>query len=75
LRLLWISCEDKDRLMNISRRLHTKLEEKKIPHIWHVDAGGHTWPVWKNDLYLFVPKLFRKQTDTQAPRGSSIAPT
>ena len=52
LRLLWISCGDQDRLMNISQRFHAALEEKNVPHVWHVDSGGHTWPVWKNDLYL-----------------------
>src|SRR5262245_33097294 len=52
LQVLWISCGDTDTLMNASKALHTSLEEKKVPHVWHVDSGGHTWPVWKNDLYL-----------------------
>jgi enterochelin esterase-like enzyme len=59
IRLLWVSCGDKDRLMDTSKTFHTALEEKKIPHLWHVDAGAHEWPVWKNDLYLFSQKLFR----------------
>jgi enterochelin esterase-like enzyme len=59
LRLLWLSCGDKDRLMDTSKSTHAALEEKKIPHIWHVDAGAHEWPVWKNDLYLLSQKLFR----------------
>jgi enterochelin esterase-like enzyme len=59
LRLLWVSCGDKDTLMNASKSFHTTLEEKKVPHIWHVDTGGHTWPVWKNDLYLLSQLLFR----------------
>jgi enterochelin esterase-like enzyme len=21
--------------------------------------GGHTWPVWREDLYLFAQKLFK----------------
>src|SRR5262249_6783530 len=53
LRLLWVSCGDKDRLMASSKALHAALEKSKVPHVWHVDSGGHTWPVWKNDLYLF----------------------
>lgn len=36
------------------------LEEQKIPHLWHVDAGSHAWPVWKNDLYLLSQKMFRE---------------
>jgi enterochelin esterase-like enzyme len=59
LKLLWVSCGDEDRLMGVSRRLHTALEEKQVPHVWHVDKGGHTWPVWKNDLYLLAQRLFR----------------
>jgi predicted peptidase len=61
LRLLWVSCGDKDGLMNISKSFHEALEAKKVPHVWHVDSGGHTWPVWKNDLYLFAQKLFREE--------------
>ena len=59
LRLLWVSCGDRDRLMDGNRRLHEALEEKKVPHVWHVDAGGHEFRVWKNDLYLLAPMLFK----------------
>jgi enterochelin esterase-like enzyme len=59
LRLLWVSCGDQDQLMGISKAFHTALEEMKVPHLWHVDSGGHEWPVWKNDLYLLAPMLFR----------------
>jgi enterochelin esterase-like enzyme len=58
-RLLWLSCGDEDRLMDASKSFHTSLEDKKIAHVWHVDSGGHTWPVWKNDLYLLSQMLFR----------------
>jgi enterochelin esterase-like enzyme len=62
LRLLWISCGDKDQLaFKSSESLHNTLAEKNIPHVWHVDAGGHTWPVWKNDLYLIAQRLFREK--------------
>jgi enterochelin esterase-like enzyme len=61
LRLLWISCGDQDKLMKNSEAFHTALEAKKIAHVWHVDTGGHTWPVWKNDLYLFSQMLFREE--------------
>jgi enterochelin esterase-like enzyme len=59
LRLLWISCGDQDRLMDGSRAFHTSLDERKVPHVWHVDSGAHEWPVWKNDLYLLSQMLFR----------------
>jgi enterochelin esterase-like enzyme len=58
-RLLWVSCGRSDRLLDSNKSFHAVLEEKKIPHIWHLEPGGHTWPVWKNDLYLVSQKLFR----------------
>jgi enterochelin esterase-like enzyme len=61
LRLLWVSCGDADRLMDGSKALHDSLDQKKVPHVWHVDTGGHTWPVWKNDLYLMSQMLFRDE--------------
>ncbi|MFO0967298.1 MAG: alpha/beta hydrolase-fold protein [Gemmataceae bacterium] len=59
LRLLWVSCGDTDKLMKGSEAFHQSLEKLKVPHIWHIDSGGHTWPVWKNDLYLISQRLFR----------------
>ncbi len=59
LRLVWLSCGDQDRLMDASKSLRSTLEEKKVPHVWHVDSGGHEWPVWKNDLYLLSQMLFQ----------------
>jgi enterochelin esterase-like enzyme len=59
LRLLWLSCGDEDRLMEANKNFHSSLEQKNVPHLWHVDSGAHTWPVWKNDLYLLAQRLFR----------------
>jgi enterochelin esterase-like enzyme len=59
LRLLWVSCGDEDRLMDTNKSFHTSLEQKNVSHLWHIDSGAHTWPVWKNDLYLLAPRLFR----------------
>jgi len=59
LKLLWISCGDKDGLISISQALHTYLKQKNVPHIWHVDSGGHDFSVWKNDVYLFSQRIFR----------------
>jgi enterochelin esterase-like enzyme len=59
LKLLWISCGDKDGLIFISQRTHQYLKEKNVPHIWHVDSGVHDFAVWKNDLYLFAQRIFR----------------
>lgn len=59
LKLLWISCGDRDGLIFISQRTHTYLKAKNVPHIWHVDSGVHDFAVWKNDLYHFAQRIFR----------------
>jgi enterochelin esterase-like enzyme len=59
LRFLWLSCGDKDQLLDANKSLHATLEEKKIRHLWHVEPGAHNFAVWKNDLYLFSQMLFR----------------
>jgi enterochelin esterase-like enzyme len=59
LKLLWISCGDRDGLIYISQRTHAYLKDKNVPHIWHVDSGGHDFTVWTNDLYLFAQRIFR----------------
>lgn len=59
LKLLWVSCGDRDGLINVSQRTHAYLKDKKVPHVWHVDSGGHDFAVWKNDLYLFAQQVFK----------------
>ena len=59
LKLLWISCGDEDGLFDISRRTHAYLAEHNVPHLWHVDSGGHDFNVWSRDLYHFAQRIFR----------------
>lgn len=59
LTLLWVSCGDEDGLFNISEGVHDYLAANDVPHIWHIDSGAHTFPVWKNDLYHLSTLLFR----------------
>ncbi|WP_258166407.1 esterase family protein [Paenibacillus sp. PCH8] len=59
LSLLWLSCGEQDNLINISLGVHQYLTHHGVPHIWHEECGGHDWPVWKNDLYLFSQRLFK----------------
>ena len=61
LRLLWLSCGDKDGLMTASKAFQDSLDDKKVAHVWHIDSGAHEWPVWKNDLYLMSQMLFQKE--------------
>jgi enterochelin esterase-like enzyme len=61
LNLLWISSGDQDEMgFSIGKSLHDYLDERHVPHVWHIDiGGGHAIPVWKNDLYHFATLLFR----------------
>ncbi len=60
LKLLWVSCGDKDGLFKISQNMHDSLEKEKVPHIWHIDEGGaHDFVVWKSNLYHLSQLLFR----------------
>jgi enterochelin esterase-like enzyme len=59
LKLLWLSCGNKDGLINISQGVHGYLKEKGVPHVWHVDGNGHDATHWRNSLYYFVQKIFR----------------
>jgi enterochelin esterase-like enzyme len=59
LKLLWISCGDKDGLIRFSQRTHEYLAEKKVPHIYSIEPGVHDFKVWKNGLYMFAQLLFK----------------
>jgi enterochelin esterase-like enzyme/acetyl esterase/lipase len=58
LKLLYLSCGNKDGLINISQRMHAYLKENGVPHIWHVDGNAHDPTHWRNSLYHFAQKLF-----------------
>lgn len=59
LKLLWISCGDKDGLIIFSSRTHEYLKTNNVPHIYYVDHGYHDFKVWKNSLYMFSQLLFK----------------
>jgi enterochelin esterase-like enzyme len=60
LSLLWIGCGDADQTVGLGPyNFHKSLLTMKVPHTWYVDKGGHTMPVWKENLYLFAQKIFR----------------
>lgn len=60
LRLLWIACGEKDFLLDRNLQLIDLLKARGIRHEWHLTAGDHSWPVWRNYLVDFAPKLFRQ---------------
>ena len=59
LKLLWLSCGNKDGLISVSQGVHAYLKEKNIPHVWHVDGNAHDTPEWKQALYHFSQRVFR----------------
>lgn len=60
LKLLWISCGDKDGLLNFSERTHKYLARNEVPHIYQVIPNGyHDFKAWKMNLYMFSQLLFK----------------
>lgn len=59
LKLLWISCGDKDWLIENSKRTHDYLVKNNVPHIYYIEPGVHDFKVWKNGLYMFSQFLFK----------------
>jgi enterochelin esterase-like enzyme len=58
IKLLWLSCGNKDGLITISQGVHAYLKEHDIPHVWNVDSNAHDATEWRNNLYYFVQKTF-----------------
>jgi enterochelin esterase-like enzyme len=59
LKLLWLSCGNKDGLIRISQGVHSYLKENQVPHVWHVDGNGHDATHWRNNLWLFSQHIFK----------------
>ena len=62
LKLLYVSCGNKDGLIRISQGVHGYLKEKNVPHIWHVDDHAHDFNHWKKALYNFSQLIFKPTT-------------
>lgn len=71
LKLLWISCGDKDNLIMFSKRTHDYLYEKNVPHIYYIEPGVHDFKVWKNGLFMFSQFLFKPVDTASFQRYSS----
>ena len=67
LRLLYVACGDRDRLLRVSEGVHRMLDEQQVPHVYRViPGGGHDFRVWRSDLYHFARLVFR-DGGTKAP--------
>ncbi|WP_217605829.1 alpha/beta hydrolase-fold protein [Chitinophaga sp. GbtcB8] len=60
LKALWISMGGKEDIAYRNCQLMlTKLDELNIKHTYSEYPGGHTWPVWRNNLFNFAQLLFK----------------
>ncbi|HYE21880.1 MAG TPA: hypothetical protein VEA69_25800, partial [Tepidisphaeraceae bacterium] len=59
LKLLYLSCGNKDGLIGVSQGVQRYLKEKDVPHVWHVDGHGHDATHWRNALYFFAQRVFQ----------------
>jgi enterochelin esterase-like enzyme len=59
LKLLWIAIGKDDFLRVKNEAFIAALNEKGIVHEFALTEGGHAWPVWRQYLTDFVPRLFK----------------
>jgi enterochelin esterase-like enzyme len=57
--LLYLSCGNRDGLINVSQDLHVYLKQHGVPHVWNVDDHGHDGDSWANNLHHFAQRIFR----------------
>jgi enterochelin esterase-like enzyme len=72
LKLLWISCGDRDGLITFSRRTHDYLTKNDVPHIYYIEPGYHDFKVWKNGLYMFSQLLFKPVDMSSFPKYGDL---
>jgi len=59
LKLLWLSCGNKDGLISISQGVHRYLKANDVPHVWNVDDQAHDPITWGSNLYHFTQRVFK----------------
>ena len=60
LKLFWLSEGGKEDIAYKNGQIMLgELDDLKIKHTYYEYPGGHTWPVWRNDLYHFAQLLFQ----------------
>ncbi len=72
LKLLWISCGDKDGLIPFSTRTHDFMQSNQIHHVYQVIPDGfHDFKVWKQNLFMFSQLLFKTITNADLDKYSN----
>ena len=60
LNVFWLSMGGKEDIAyNNNKVMMQRFDNMGIKYIYSEYPGGHTWPVWRNDLYRFAPLLFK----------------
>jgi len=60
LKQLWVSVGGKEDIAyNNCKVMLSKFDEMKIRYQYSEYPGGHTWPVWRNNLFNFAQLLFK----------------
>jgi enterochelin esterase-like enzyme len=60
LKSLWVSMGGKEDIAyNNCKLMLARFDEMGIKYSYSEYPGGHTWPVWRNNLYNFVQLLFK----------------
>jgi enterochelin esterase-like enzyme len=60
LKHLWISQGGKEDIAHQNGQIMLKkFDDMGIKYEYSEYAGGHSWPVWRHDLYMFAPLLFQ----------------
>ncbi len=60
IKLFWISMGGKEDIAyNNCQVMLSKFDEMKIKYVYSEYPGGHTWPVWRHDLYKIAQLLFK----------------
>jgi enterochelin esterase family protein len=59
LKLLYLADGRDDFLLQRNKKFLSLLDAHNIKYEWHLTDGDHSWPVWRNYLADFAPKIFR----------------
>lgn len=59
LKLLWIACGKDDFLLQRNEEFIATLKAANLHHEWLLTEGNHSWPIWRNYLADFLPRLFQ----------------
>jgi enterochelin esterase-like enzyme len=60
IKLFWISVGGKEDIAyNNCQLMIKKFDDMNIKYVYSEYPGGHTWPVWRNNLFKIAPLLFK----------------